>query len=163
MLQVIPCLYAQYQETSFSFLQLHTKTILWAESGAMPTTMPRCAFYSIADFTIFCWVALKSCYRIWTHYVSDINPSTVFLHSSSIDSLEILLSRAAKCLFLCKQQTVSIINQRNRGVAKCPASQKRLLKEKYRKHSLSSFQRRKSIETSGLFFSETKQEVRKER
>ena len=129
----------------------------------MPTTMPRCASYSIADFTSFCWAALKSCYRIWTYYVSDINPSTVCLRSSIIDSLEILLSLAAKCMILCKQQTVSIINQRNRGVAKNPASQKRLSKKKYRKHSLSSFRRRKSIETSGLFFSERKQEVRKER
>ena len=53
-------------------------------------------------------------------------------------------------------------NQQNRGVDRMPSiAKKRLLKKKYKKHLLSSFQKTKSTQTSGSIFAERIEQVKK--
>ena len=53
-------------------------------------------------------------------------------------------------------------NQQNRGVERMPSiAKKRLLRKKYKKHLLSSFQKTKSTQTSGSVFAERIEQVKK--
>ena len=53
-------------------------------------------------------------------------------------------------------------NQQNRGVDRLPSiAKKRLLRKKYKKHLLSSFQKTKSTQTSGSVFAERMEQVKK--
>ena len=53
-------------------------------------------------------------------------------------------------------------NQRNKGVDRMPSiAKKRLLPEKYKKHLFSSFQKRKTTQTSGSVFGERIEKVKK--
>ena len=53
-------------------------------------------------------------------------------------------------------------NQQNRGVDRMPSvSKKRLLRKKYKKHLLSSFQKTKSTQTSGSVFADRIEQVKK--
>ena len=52
--------------------------------------------------------------------------------------------------------------QQNRGVDRLPSiAKKRLLRKKYKKHSLSSFQKTKSTQTSGSVFADRIEQVKK--
>ena len=97
----------------------------------VPTTMTRCAFYPIADITFQCWVLLNSCYRNWMYCVSHFNTWTVFIHSSGIDTVEILLSTAEKSLIMCREQC-SLIEE-TKEWTEYPASHKSLLMKNCRK------------------------------
>ena len=77
LLHVTFSFYAKYLEDRFFFLQKHTKSTLWAKSTALPAMMPKNAFHSNADFTLYCWVMLKSCYINWTQLVLHINTQHV--------------------------------------------------------------------------------------
>ena len=53
-------------------------------------------------------------------------------------------------------------NQQNRGVDRMPSiAKKRLLRKRYRKHLLSSFQKTKSTQTSGSVFADRNEQVKK--
>ena len=53
-------------------------------------------------------------------------------------------------------------NQQNRGVERMPSiAKKRLLRKKYKKHLLSSFQKTKSTQTSGSVFADRIEQVQK--
>ena len=53
-------------------------------------------------------------------------------------------------------------NQQNRGVERMPSiTKKRLLRKKYKKHLLSSFQKTKSTQTSGSVFADRIEKVKK--
>ena len=53
-------------------------------------------------------------------------------------------------------------NQRNKGVDRMPSiAKKRLLRKKYKKHLLSSFQKTKSTQTGGSVFAERIEKVKK--
>ena len=53
-------------------------------------------------------------------------------------------------------------NQQNRGVDRMPSiMKKRLLRKKYKKHLLSSFQKTKSTQTSGSVFADRIEQVKK--
>ena len=53
-------------------------------------------------------------------------------------------------------------NQQTRGVDRMPSiAKKRLLREKYQKHLLSSFQKTKSTQTSGSVFADRREQVKK--
>ena len=53
-------------------------------------------------------------------------------------------------------------NQQNRGVDRIPSiAKKRLLRKKYKKHLLSSFQKTKSTQTSGSVFADRIEQVKK--
>ena len=53
-------------------------------------------------------------------------------------------------------------NQQNRGVDRMPSiAKKRLLRKKYRKHLLSSFQKTKSTQTSGSVFADRIEQVKR--
>ena len=126
MLQLIPSFYAKYSKNSlFIFKKEHTKNIVWAKSTALPTRMPKFPYNPIADFTFYCWVTLKSCYRNWTHSVSHMNKWTVSIHCSSVSSVQKLLSRKVKCLIISKEQ--SILIKETEEWTDFPASRKREL------------------------------------
>ena len=102
MLQVIPSLYAKYSKNSiFIFAVTYEKYIVSKEyciahQDAKLCFLPKCSY------PFYCWVTLMSYYRNWTHCVPHINMWTVSIHCSSMDSIEILLSRMVKCLIMCK-------------------------------------------------------------
>ena len=53
-------------------------------------------------------------------------------------------------------------NHRNKGVDRMPSfAKKRLLRKKYKKHLFSSYQKRKTTQTSGLVFAERNEKVNK--
>ena len=59
-------------------------------------------------------------------------------------------------------QSAVHFNQQNRGVQRIPSiAKKRLLKKKYKKHLLSSFQKSKSTQTSGSVFADRIEQVKK--
>ena len=59
-------------------------------------------------------------------------------------------------------QRVVHFNQQNRGVDRMPSiAKKRLLRKKYKKHLLSSFQKTKSTQTSGSVFADRIEQVKK--
>ena len=64
-------------------------------------------------------------------------------------------------LFDNLQRTVHF-NQQNRGVDRIPSiARKRLLRKKYKKHLLGSFQKTKSTQTSGSVFADRSEQVKK--
>ena len=95
------------QKTSFCFLPVHTRNILWARSTALLNTITKCAVYPTADFK-WCWVTLKSCFRNWTYCVLHTSTWTVSLGCLSIDSVEKLLSRTVESLISRKKQSILI-------------------------------------------------------
>ena len=59
-------------------------------------------------------------------------------------------------------QRAVLFNQQNRGVERMPSiPKKRLLRKKYKKHLLSSFQKTKSTQTSGSVFADRIEQVKK--
>ena len=59
-------------------------------------------------------------------------------------------------------QRAVAFNQRNKGVDRMPSiAKKRLLREKYKKHLFSSFQKTKTTQTSGSVFAERIEKVKK--
>ena len=59
-------------------------------------------------------------------------------------------------------QRANHFNQQNRGVERMPSiAKKRLLRKKYKKHLLSSFQKTKSTQTSGSVFADRIEQVKK--
>ena len=59
-------------------------------------------------------------------------------------------------------QRAVLFNQQNRGVERMPSiAKKRLPRKKYKKHLLSSFQKAKSMQTSGSVFAEKIEQVTK--
>ena len=64
-------------------------------------------------------------------------------------------------LFINLQRAVQF-NQQNRGVDRMPSiAKKKLLRKKYKKHLLSSFQRTKLTQTSGSVFADSIEQVEK--
>ena len=112
-----------FKKQPFHFKKKHTKNIVWAKSTALPTRMPKFPYNPIADFTFYCWVTLKSCYRNWTHSVSHMNTWTVSIHCSSVSSVQKLLSRMFKCLITSKDQ--SILIKETEEWTEFPASRRR--------------------------------------
>ena len=137
MLQIIPSFYAKCSNNS-----IHTKNILWATITAFRTTTPTCTFYRSADITFLRWVTLKSYSRSWTLGVSQTNTWTLSIQCSSLDSMEIVFSRMVNCLYCAKS---SLFYSKKWRMQRMPTiAETRLLKKKYRKHSLSSFQKTKA-------------------
>ena len=137
----------------FLILQISSKKTLWAKSTALSTTIPRYALFPLADIKFYCWVTSKSCNRYWTQCVPFMNTQTASIHSSSTDSVDILLSKLIKCLKMWKEQSASI--KRNSGVERMfSIAKKKLSRKKYRKHLLSSFQKTKSTQTNGSVVAE---------
>ena len=61
-----------------------------------------------------------------------------------------------------KMQRAVHFNQQNRGIDTMPSiAKKRLLRKKYKKHLLSSFRKTKSTQTSGPFFADRIEQVKK--
>ena len=88
-------------------------------------------FFANADIIFFWWLTLNNFHRNWTHCVSDISTWIDSIHSSSIDLVERLLSRAVKRLIMTKEQSILI---KVREVDRMPSIVKKILEEKYRNH-----------------------------
>ena len=94
------------------------------------------------------------------HYVSTTNTWTVCIYFSTTASVAKLLSSVDK--FFDSLQRAVHFNHQNRGVDRMPSiAKKRLLRKKYKKHLLSSFQRTKSTQTSGSIFADRIEQVKK--
>ena len=93
------------------------------------------------------------------HSVSTTNKWTVCIHFSSTASLAKLLSRVDKSLIICRGQFFS--TSKTEEWREGPASQKKLLRKKYKKLLLSSVQKIKSTQTSGSVFADRMEQVKK--
>ena len=89
------------------------------------------------------------------HSVSTTNTWTVCIHFSSTASVANLLSRVDKSLIICRGQFIST-SKTEEWKAK-----KGLVRKKYKRNLLSSFQKTKSTQTSGSVFAERIEEVKK--
>ena len=105
--EVTPSFYAKSSKKYISISATKCEKDFVSKKIASPFIMLRCAFYQLWHMTIYCWLVLKSCYRSCILHVSR-NTWTVSMHSQNIDPVEILLSRAVKCLIMCKEQPTLI-------------------------------------------------------
>ena len=93
------------------------------------------------------------------HSVSSTNTWTVCIRFSSTASMAKLLSRVDSSSIICRGQFISTSKT---GVERKPSiAKKRLLRKKYKKHFLSSFQKTKSTQTSGSVFADRIEQVKK--
>ena len=93
------------------------------------------------------------------HSVSTTNSWTVCIHFSSTASVAKIVKSAQR--FDNLQKAVRF-NQQNSGVHREPnIAKKRLLRKKYKKQLLSSFQKTKSTQTSGSVFADRNEQVKK--
>ena len=93
------------------------------------------------------------------HSVLTTNTWTVCIHFSSTASVAKLFSRGDNSLINCRGQFIS--TSKTEEWTECPASRKRLLRKKYKKHLLSSFQKTKSTQTSGSVFTDRIEQVKR--
>ena len=158
MLHVMTSFYTKYpKNTFFISATIHEKHTV-KEEHSFARDGDKMCFSPISNYHVFFCVSLRSYYRNWTHCVSQINTWTVSIHCLSIDFVKILLSRVFKCLIRCKEQSFLTKKRVDRmhSIAK-----KRLLRKKYRKLLLKSFQKTKSTQTSGSVFGEKLEQVKK--
>ena len=94
------------------------------------------------------------------HSVPTTNTWTVCIHFSSTDSVANLFSRVDNSLIFCRGQFIS--TSKTEEWSELPSiAKKRLLRKKYKKHLLSSFQKTKSTQTSGSLFANRIEQVKK--
>ena len=94
------------------------------------------------------------------HSVSTTNTWTVWIHFSSTASRAKSVLKSGQ-LFDDLHRAVHF-NQQNRRVDRMPSSaKKRLLRKKYKKYLLSSFQKTKSTQTIGSVFADRIEHVKK--
>ena len=93
------------------------------------------------------------------HSVSTNNMWTVCIHFSSIPSVVKLLSKVDNSLINCRGQLIS--TRKTEDWTECTASRKRLLRKKYNKRLLSSFQKTQTTQTSGSVFADRIEQVKK--
>ena len=125
MLQVISSFYAKYSKSNLLiFANTYEKHIVSKEyciahHDAIMCFLPNCRYH------ILLFGNVEQLLQKLDHCVSHINTWTVSIHCSSIDSIEILLSRVAKCQVFANMQRAFYFNQRNRGVDRMPSNAKR--------------------------------------
>ena len=160
MLQVIPCFYKNYSKSSL-FLSANTyeknvvsKEYCIARHNDKMCFLPFCRCHIILignikdllqkmDALCFKYQHVDCLYRLFKY---RFNGKTVVNSGQLFDKL---------------QRTVKF-NQQNRGMDRMPSiAKKRLLRKKYKKLSLSSFQNTKSAQTSGSVFADTIEQVKK--
>ena len=94
------------------------------------------------------------------HSVSTTNTWTACIHFSSTASVANMFSRVDN--FLNNLQRAVHFNQQNRGLDRMPSIAKnKLLRKKYKKHLLSSFQKTKSTQISRSVFADRIEQVKK--
>ena len=88
------------------------------------------------------------------------NTWTVCTNFSSTDSVAKLLSRVVNYLILCRGQFTAT-NKTEHWKKMLSKAKKRLSRKKYKKHSLSSFQKIKSMQSSGSCITDRMEQVKK--
>ena len=160
ILQVIPSFYTNYSKSSF-FISANTfekyivsKEYCYARHDDKMCFLPNCRYHIILIGNIkdllqklyaFCfnYQHVDCLYTIFEDLFSD---KIVLNNGQLIDNLK----RAVH------------FNQRNRGVDIMPSiAKKRLLRKKFKKCLLSSFQKTKSTQTSGSVFADRNEQVKK--
>ena len=77
-----------------------------------------------------------------------------------MDSVEKVIAKSGQVFD--NVQRANQFNHRNKGVEKMPSiEKKRLLRKKFKKHHISSFQKTKTTQTSGSVFAERIEKVKK--
>ena len=137
LLQVILSCYANFPKNSFSIFAFTYEKHIESKKTVLLAKTTKCAFYPNAEIAFFSGVTLKISHRNWTHCVPYINTGTVFMYSSGIDSVGILLPIVVRCLIMCRSSL--FLSKKHRSGQNARIAKKRLLRNKYRKHSLSSF------------------------
>ena len=160
MLQVIPSFYTNYSKNSL-FISANTyekyivsKDYCIAGHDDKMCFLPNCRYHIILIGNIkellqkldaFCF-NYQHVDCLYTLFKYRFNGEIVIKIGQIFDSLR----RAVH------------FNQRNRGVERMPSiAKKRLLRKKYKKHLLRSFQKTKSTQTSGSVFAERIEQVKK--
>ena len=160
MLQEFPCFYTNYSEnSSFTSANTYEKNIVSEEyciarHDNKLCFLPKCRYHIIIIVNIkellqkldaFCfnYQHVDCLYTLFKYHFSD----KIVLKSGQ--------------LFHNLQRAVHF-NQQNRGAERMPSiAKKRLLRKKYKKHLLSSFQTTKSTQTSGSVFADRIEQVKK--
>ena len=160
MLQLIPSFYTNYSKNSL-FISANTcekfivsKEDCIARHDDKMCFLPNCRYHIILLGNIKDWLQKLDAY--------------CFLYQH-VDCLYILFKYHFSGKFVIKNgqffdnlQRAVHLNQQSKGVDRMPSiSKKRLLRKKYKKHLLSSFQRTKSTETSGSVFADRIEQVKK--
>ena len=139
-------------------MQTHTKSILWAKSTALHATMPKYASYPIAVITFFVEeLRMKLDHLCFTYQHVDC-PYKLFKYWFNGN----IIVRSGQVFDFDNVQRAVCFNQWNSGVDRMSSiAKKRLPRKKYRKHILSTFQNKKSKQTSGSVFAERIEQIEK--
>ena len=160
MLQVIPSFFATYSQTSlFISAQTYEKYIV-SKEYCIARHVDKMCFLAKGRYHIMLIGNIKElllkldafCFNyqhvdcLYTIFKYRFIGQTVIKSGQVFDNLQ----RAVR------------FNQQNRGVERMPSiAKKRLLRKKYKKHLLSSFQKTKSTQTSGWEFADRIEQVKK--
>ena len=160
MFQVIPRFYTNYSENSF-FIPANTyeKYILSkrdsiARHNDKMCFLPKCRYHIILRGNIKGLLQKLEAFCFNYQHVDCLYTLFKYRFSGKI------LVKSGQ-LFDNFQRAVHF-NQQNRGLDRMPSiPKKRLLRKKYKKHLLSSFQKSKSTQTSGSVFADRNEQNRK--
>ena len=128
------------------------KKSLWVKTAALPTATTRCAFYPIADITLYYKKTLKYCYKKRTLSVSPTNKWTVYLFFSSIGSVTTLFGRNGQ-RFGNVQKKINFKEKTEEWTA----VRKKFFRKEYKEHFSSCFQKAKSTQTSWWYLQKHEQ------
>ena len=160
MLQVIPSFYTIYPKNSF-FISANTyekfivsKEYRIARHDDKMCFLPNCRFHIILKGNIkellqkmdaFCF-NYQHVDCLFTLFKYRFSGKNVVKSGQLLDNL----------------QRAVLFSQQNRGLDRMPSfAKKRLLRKKYKKHLLSSFQKTKSTQTSGSVFADRIEQVKR--
>ena len=160
MLQVIPSFYTNYSKNN-PFISANTygkyivsKECCIARHDDKMCFLPNCKYYIIPIGNIKKLLQKLNAFCFNYQHVGCLYTLFKYRFSGKI----VLKSGQ---LFDNLQRAVHF-NQQNRGVNRMPSiAKKRLLRKKFKKHLLTSFQKTKSTQTSGSVFADRIEEVKK--
>ena len=160
MLQLIPSFYTSYSKNSLFFSantyekSFVSKEYCIARHDDKICFLPTCSYHIILIGNIK--ELLQNLDAFYFNYQHVDCLYTLFKYRSSG---KIVVKRGQ--IFDNLQRAVHF-NQQNRGVYRMPTiEKKRLLREKYKKHLLSSFQKTKLTQTSGSVFADRIEQVKR--
>ena len=160
MLQVIPSFYTNYSKNSL-FVSANTyekfivsKEYCFARHDDKMCFLPNCRYHIILIGNIKHLLQKLDAFCVNYQHVDCLYTLFKYRFSSK------LVVKSAQ-LFDYLQRAVHL-NQQNRGVPRMPSiAKKRLLRKKYKKHLLSSFQKTESTQTSGSMFADRIEQVKR--
>ena len=118
-----PAFTQKFQKKVSLFLHLHMKNSLFVKTTVSPITTKRRVFLPACKYHIVLLGNVQELLKNWIHFALPINTSTVFIHYSSIESVENLLQKVVQCLITCNEQ-LTLITETGQWT-ECRALQKR--------------------------------------